>query len=172
MAGQGGLPQVSDLPLVLADRVDVGVGVRRGLRRRLEAVVEITAAKDVGARTPTVDAATPIDVVAGVQTRYGGARLGLGLRYHGHSLPSGERRPSPIAGLVDVTGVTDQALADWLRATGAGAAVPELREGSQRLLSGSPAGVPLPEGARTVPADYAVRSEHQLGFVIVWAWAF
>jgi hypothetical protein len=171
-AGQGAVPRVSDMPLVLADRVDVGVGVRRDLRRRLEAVVEITAALDVGARTPTVDATAPIDVVAGVQTRFGGARLGLGLRYHGHALPSGDRRPSPIAGLVDVTGVTDDVLADWLRAAGAGAVLTDLREGSQRLLSGAPAGVPLPEGARVVPADYAVRSEHQLGFVIVWAWAF
>lgn len=172
MAAQGALPRVSDLPLVLADRVDVGVAARRGLRRRLEAVVEITAALDVGARTPTVDAAAPIDVVAGVQTRFGGARLGLGLRYHGHSLPSGERRPSPIAGVVDVTGVADEVLADWLRAAGAGAVLGDLREGSQRLLSGAPAGVPLPDGARVVPADYAVRSEHQLGFVMVWAWAF
>ena len=172
LAGQGALPQVSDLPLVLPDRVDLGVGLRRTLRPRLAAVVEITTELDAGARTATVDAATPIDVVAGVQARFGGARLGLGLRYHGHSLPSGQRRPSPVAGLVDVTGVTDEVLADWLRATGAGAVVPDLRAGSQRLLSGTPAGVPLPDGARVVPADYTVRSEHQLGFVIVWAWAF
>ena len=26
--------------------------------------------------------------------------------------------------------------------------------------------------ATVVPADYALRSEHQFGFVIVWAWAF
>ena len=73
---------------------------------------------------------------------------------------------------MDVSGVGDEVLADWLAAAGAGAATPHLRAGSQRLVSGAPAGVALPEGARVVPADYAVRSEHQLGFVIVWAWAF
>jgi hypothetical protein len=30
----------------------------------------------------------------------------------------------------------------------------------------------LPAGARLVPADYALRSEHQLGFVLVVGWEF
>jgi hypothetical protein len=135
-------------------------------------VIEATAAAGVGARTPTVDAATPIDVVAGLQLRWSGARLGLGLRYHGHALPSGALRPSPVAGLVDVTDVDEAVLAEWLLGAGAGAAAPHLRAGSQRLLAGAPTGLPLPEGARVVPAEYVVRSEHQLGLVIVCAWAF
>jgi hypothetical protein len=172
LAGAGGDAEVSDLPLVLPDRVELGVGARRALSRRLAAVFEATAALDVGARTPTVDAKTPVDVVAGVQARFGGARLGLGLRYHGHALPSGERRPSPVAGLIDVTGLGDEALADWLTAVGAAPAAPYLRAGSQRLVAGAPADVALPDGARVVPTEYVVRSEHQLGFVVVWAWAF
>jgi hypothetical protein len=171
-AGASGPALVSDQPLALPDRLDLGLGFRQWLRPRLAAVVEATAAADVGARTATVDSATPIDVVAGLQVRFGGARVGLGLRYHGHALPSGDRRPSPLAGLVDVSGVDEAALADWLRAAGAGAAAPHLRAGSQRLLAGAPPGLSLPEGARVVPADYAVRSEHQLGLVIVCAWAF
>jgi hypothetical protein len=135
-------------------------------------VVEAATELGVGARTETVDAATPIDVVAGVQARFGAARLALGLRYHGHALPSGERRPSPVAGLVDVSVVDGAVLADWLLAAGAGGAAPLLRAGTQRMLAGAPPGVPLPEGARVVPADYAVRSEHQVGFVMVWAWGF
>jgi len=172
LSGEGGQPRVSDEPLVLPDRLDLGVAVRRVLRPRLAVVVEATTAVDVGRRTATVDAATPVDVVAGVQARFGGARLGVGLRYHGHSLPSGARRRSPIAGLVDVSGVGGAALAGWLDGVGAGSAVPHLRAGAQRLLVGVPVGVALPEGARVVPADYALRSEHQLGFVVVWAWAF
>ena len=170
--GAGGGAEVSEAPLVLPDRVELGVGARRALSGRLAALLEITTSLDVGGRTPTVDAATPIDVLAGIQARLGGARLGLGLRYHGHALPSGQRRPSPVAGLVDVTGVGDQALADWLAAVGAGPAAPHLRAGSQRLVAGTPADVPLPEGSRVVPDDYAVRSEHQIGFVVVWEWAF
>lgn len=172
MAGPSADARVSDLPLVLPDRVELGVGARRALSRRLAALLEVTTALDAGARTATVDAATPIDVVAGIQARLGGARLGLGLRYHGHALPSGARRPSPVAGLVDVTGVRDQDLADWLAAVGAGSAAPHLRAGSQRLVAGVATDGALPDGARLVPADYLVRSEHQLGFVVVWAWAF
>jgi hypothetical protein len=167
-----GEAHASDQPLDLPDRLDLGLGLRRGLGRRLAAVLEMTAALDVGARTATADAATPVDVIGGVQARFGPARLGLGLRYHGHALPSGERRRSPLPGLVDLSRVPDADLAGWLRLVGAGAAIPSLRPGSQRLLAGVPAGIALPEGARLVPADYVVRSEHQLGFVVVWAWAF
>jgi hypothetical protein len=163
---------VSDQPLVLPDRLDLGLGFRHALRPRLAAVIEATAAADVGARSATVDAATPIDVVAGLQLRLSGARLGLGLRWHGHALPSGALRPSPVAGLVDVSGVDPAVLADWLVGAGAGGAAPHLRAGTQRLLAGAPPGLALPDGARVVPAEYRVRSEHQLGLVIVCGWAF
>jgi hypothetical protein len=172
LTGADGSAAVSDLPLVLPDRVELGVGARRELSRRLSAVLEVTTALDVGGRTATVDATTPVDVLAGIQGRFGRARLGLALRYHGHALPSGERRPSPIAGLIDMTGVGDEALADWLAAVGAAPAAPHMRAGSQRLVAGASVDVPLPEGARVVPEEYVVRSEHQLGFVVVWAWAF
>ena len=170
--GGGGGAVVSDQALELPDRLDLGVALRHRLRSRLAAIVEATAAMDVGARTATVDAITPIDAIAGIQAQFGGARLGLGLRYHGHDLRSGERHRSPVAGLVDVTLVDDAVLADWLLAAGAGGSVPHLRAGSQRLLAGVPPGLTLPGGARVVPPEYAVRSEHQVGFVIVCAWAF
>jgi hypothetical protein len=168
----GGAAAVSDQPLVLPDRLDLGLGFRHAIRPRLAAVIEATAALDAGARTATVDAATPIDVLAGVQLRLGGARLGLGLRYHGHALRSGAERRSPVAGLVDVSDVDEALLREWLLAAGAGAASPHLRAGSQRLLAGAPPGLLLPEGARVVPAEYTVRSEHQLGLVLLCAWAF
>ena len=167
-----GAASVLDEPLRLADRLDRGLGFRHPLGSRLSAVAEVTAAIDVGERTATVDAATAIDAVAGVQARLGGARLGLGVRYHGHALSSGERRPSPVAGLVDVSLVEETALLEWMAAAGAGASAAHLRAGSQKLLAGVPAGLPLPEGARIVPPDYAIRSEHQLGLVAVCAWAF
>ena len=168
LSGEAGAPRVSDEPLALPDRLDLGVALRRVLRPRLALVVEATTALAVGHRTETVDAATPIDVVAGVQARFGGARLGVGLRYHAHSLPSGERRRSPIAGLVDVSAVGDAALLDWLEGVGAGSAAPHLRGGSQRLLAGVPVGATLPEGARVVaPAD-SRWLEHQL-LRVVWA---
>lgn len=162
----------SDRPLELPDCLALDLGIRRALGRRWAAVLEGAAELDVGGRTATVDRDFPLDVVAGVQARLGRARVSLGLRYHGHSPPSGTQRASPVAGLVDVSAVDPEVLVDWLRGAGAAGAVPHLRAGGQRLLAGVPGGLDLPEGARLLPAAYALRSEHQLGFVVVWAWAF
>jgi len=32
--------------------------------------------------------------------------------------------------------------------------------------------LPLPAGARRLPETYRVRSEHQVGFVLLWGWVF
>jgi hypothetical protein len=164
-------PRVEDLSLELPDRIEAGAGLRRAIGERLAAVAEIAAVFEVGARTATVDAAPPLDLLGGVQARLGRARVTAALRYHARSLPSGAVRASPVAGLVDVTDVAPDAQAAWLRAVGAGSAVPSLREGSQRLVAVTNPGT-LPPGARVVPATYSIRSEHQVGFVIAVAFAF
>jgi hypothetical protein len=158
-------------PLDLPDRLEVGIGGRRGLREGLAAVLEASAAWGVGGSTPTVDEAWPLDVLAGLQTRRGGARLTLGLRYHGHALPSGQRRVSPVGGLIDLTAVSDTDLVPYLESVGAAAAVPLLQSRSQRVLAVREVGV-LPAGARGLPGEYGVRSEHQVGFVVALAWVF
>jgi hypothetical protein len=163
---EAGAARVEDLALELPDRVEAGAGVRRALGSRWAAVAEASAVFEVGARTATVDAAPPLDLLGGVQARLGRVRLSAGLRYHARSLPSGEERRSPVAGLVDLTDVDAAAQADYLRAIGAAAALPALRERSQRLLAARNPGA-LPPGARLVPAAYAIRSEHQVGFVIM-----
>ena len=126
---------------------------------------------EVGAQHPDVDAAPPLDVLGGVQARFGPARVTAALRYHARSLPSGDVRVAPVAGLVDITDVAPEAQAAWLRAIGAESAVPSLRERSQRLVAVRNPG-PLPAGARVVPPTYTIRSEHQVGFVIALAFAF
>jgi hypothetical protein len=160
-----------DVPLDLPDRLELGVGARRSLRPGLAAVVEASAAWDVGARTPTLDESWPLDVLAGLQARAGRLRVTAGLRYHGHALPSGERRRSPVGGMIDLTAVRDADLVSYLESVGAGAAAPLLRARSQRVLAVRDAGR-LPPGARVLPAEYGIRSEHQLGFVLAGAWAF
>jgi hypothetical protein len=167
----GASPGVEDLPLDLADRVEVGAGVRHTLGERVAAVAEAAAVFEIGARTPIVDAAPPLDVLGGLQSRFGPVRLTAALRYHARSLPSGDVRPSPVAGLVDITDVAPDAQAAWLRAIGAQSALPSLRERSQRLVAVRNPGA-LPAGARVVPPTYAIRSEHQVGFVIALAVAF
>lgn len=167
--GSGG---AIDRPLSLPDQVDVGLGLRRSLGGRAAAVVELWSVSDVGRRTPVIDATRPLDVLAGLQLRPGRFRLTLGLRYHGHDLPSGALRSAPLAGFIDLTDVAPAALAGYLEAVGAGNALAGLRDRSQRVLVPGRLAAPLPPGARVIPATYRIRSEHQLGFVFVGGWAF
>jgi hypothetical protein len=166
-----GRASVVDLPLDLPDRLEVGIGARRSVSSALAAVVEGSAAFDVGRRTPTVDESWPLDLLAGLQARLGGARFTAGLRYHGHALPSGDRRVSPVGGLIDLTAVADADLVSYLESVGAGASAPLVRSHSQRILAARNTGV-LPAGARVLPTEYGIRSEHQLGFVLVAVWVF
>ena len=167
-----GRARTLERPLDLPDRLDLGFGARYALGRGLAAVAEASAAFDVGSRTAIVDASWPLDVIAGFQARAGGARFSAGLRWHGHAAPSGARRPSPVAGLLDLTDVADADLGAFLEAVGATAAAPFLRTRAQRLLALGASPPALPAGARVVPKDYGIRSEHQLGFVLVAAWEF
>ena len=163
---------VTDEPLILPHRVDLGVGARRVLGRSLAAVGEITTVFDVGHRTRIVDRARPVDVLGGLQFRSKRFRVTAALRDHMHALQSMEVRPSPLAGLVDVTAVSDVDLTRYLYGQGLADAVPMLRLGTHRLLVPAPDGPPLPAGSRVIPATYRIRSEHQLGFLLLWAMTF
>jgi hypothetical protein len=164
---------VVDQSLDLPDRVELGLGGRRRISPRIEAVVEAMTALEVGARTPVLDRAWPADALAGIQVRWAGSRWTLGLRYHGHSPRSGESRAAPLAGAVDLSAVRADDRRTFLDAAGLGPVVPALRPDAQTLLlPGARALPPLPEGARLIPPSYRVRSDHQVGFVIAGAWAF
>jgi hypothetical protein len=163
---------VTDEPLVLPHRVDVGVGVRRVLRPNLAAVGEVTTVFDVGHRTRIVDRARPIDILGGLQYRRRRFRVTAALRDHLHALPSMSIRPSPLAGMVDVTKVDNVDLVRYLSAIGLSDAAPMLRNGVHRLLIPAPGGPPLPPGSRVIPDTYRIRSEHQMGFLLLWAMTF
>ena len=60
----------------------------------------------------------------------------------------------------------------FLEAAGASAAASFLRTRAQRLLVLSRSAPALPAGARVVPQDYGIRSEHPPGFVLLAAWEF
>jgi hypothetical protein len=83
-----------------------------------------------------------------------------------------EMRPSPLAGLVDLTRVTTDDLSVYLQSVSFAGATPFLRSGSHRLLAPPADGPPLPPGARVIPAEYRIRSEHQLGFLLLWSVTF
>jgi hypothetical protein len=94
--------------------------------------------------------------------------VSLGLRDHAHAAASGALRPAPLAGFVDLTDVAPDVLAAFLGVHGVAGALPQLRPGTQRVLAAAVAG-PLPPGARRIPPTYRVRSEHQIGFVLVFS---
>jgi hypothetical protein len=170
---QRGLATATDEPLVLPYRVDVGAGLRRSLGSTFAALGEVTTLFETGRRTEALDRARPVDVLVGLQARRRNLQLTTALRDHRNALPSMEVRQAPLAGLVDLTRASDAATEAYLRAIGFGDALPHLRTGSHRLLVPPPSsGVALPEGARVIPAEYRIRSEHQLGFLFVLSVSF
>lgn len=172
IAASAATATVAEEPLRLPDRLDLGAGARRELSAKLAAVVESKLQLSVGDRTPVLDERAPWDLIAGLQGRFGGGRLLVGLRYHGHSLPSGAERRAPLAGFVDLTDVSDEAARRYLAAIGLGAAGERLRPNVQRAVAPPRANVPLPPAARVIPETYQIRSEHQLGYVLLLGWRF
>jgi hypothetical protein len=164
--------RTDDLPLELPNRLDLGLGVRRVMAPWLAAVLETSASLEVGYRSYALDRITPVDVLAGVQLSRGRLRGALALRYHGNAARTGDVRPSPLAGAVDLTDVAAEPLGDYLRSVGAESALEWLRGRSQRVLLGPPSGVALPPGARVIPEQYLIESEHQIGFMLALGWAF
>jgi hypothetical protein len=163
---------VVDEPLRLPNRLDLGIGARRVLTARLAAVAESTLQLAVGDRTKVLDAIAPLDFLMGLQARVGGLRLVAGLRYHGHDAPSGAERRAPLAGFVDLTDVSDADAQRYLAAIGLGGAVPQLRSNVQRAVAPPRIPAPLPPGARVIAPTYRIRSEHQLGYVLLLGWRF
>jgi hypothetical protein len=163
---------VTDEPLVLPYRLDTGVGVRRVLRPKVAVVAEVTTVFDVGHRTQIVDRARPVDILAGLQFRNKRFQVTAALRDHRNALPSMKVQPSPLAGMVDVTKVTGVDLSRYLADAGLSAAVPMLRPRTHRLVIPVPGGPPLPPGSRVIPDTYRIRSEHQMGFLMLWTMTF
>lgn len=169
---RGGSVVVTDEPLVLPYRWDMGLGVRRDLTGWLSAVGEVTTVLETGRRTTSLDRARPVDLMLGVQLRHKSLQMTAALRDHRNALPSLSVRTSPLAGLVDVTGVGADDLAEYLRQIDFGGAEQHLRPRTHRLLVPPPIDVALPAGARVIPQEYRITSEHQLGFTLIWAVTF
>jgi hypothetical protein len=161
---------VVEEPLRLPSRIEIGAGLRRALSPRVAVVGEAVATMEIyGAKT--LDRVSPLDLLGGVQARYGRMLLTTGLLYAAGSPPSGGQRSSPLAGFVDLSRASDADARGYLQQGGVGGAATHLRPGAQVVTPRVP-GVALPEGARVIPDRYTIVSEHQIGFVFVLGWAF
>jgi hypothetical protein len=162
---------VAKEPLRLPHRMELAAGVRRSVSSHLALVGEMVGSLELAGGTKKLDAAPPLDLLAGIQVRAAGARISLGALYHARALLDGRVRTSPLAGYVDLTRARKEAIGEYLESAGLGAAVPYIRPGVQVAAPLVP-GVPIPEGARLIPDLYTIKSQHQLGFVFVLGWSF
>jgi hypothetical protein len=163
----------TEQPLVLPYRLDAGLGLRRVLRHDLAAVGEVNTVFETGNRTPSVDRARPIDLLAGFQYRWKSLRVTAAFRHHGNALRSMKMQRTPLAGFVDMSQVTVDDLTGYLgRVGGLDDGAPLLRPGVHRLLSPPVDGPELPPGARVIPDSYRIRSEHQFGFLMLFGLRF
>jgi len=169
---RGGSLVVTDEPLLLPYRLDVGFGVRRTLGRSFAAVGEATTVFETGRRTTSLDRARPLDILLGLQFRHKAFQMTAAVRDHRNALPPERVRRSPLAGLVDVTRVSADDLSEYLREVGFAGAETHLRPRTHRLLVPPPIDLPLPPGSRVIPDEYRITSEHQLGFTLIWALSF
>jgi hypothetical protein len=157
-------------PLDLPSRIELGGGLRRRLSPHIALVGELVATMEVyGAET--LDRVSPLDLLGGLQARFGRVRLTTGVLYAGGSPPSGVVRPSPLAGFVDLSGSTPEDARAYLQQGGLGGAGAQLRPGVQLATPLVP-GATLPVGARVIPDTYTIVSEHQLGYVFLVGLAF
>jgi hypothetical protein len=167
----GGTTTVTDWPLELPDRVDLGFGARRTLRPNLALLAELVKTSEVGARTPVVSAPGPLDALAGAQLRRGRAQLTFAVRHHVNSIAPLASRPWSLGGLADLSRVSEAELSAYLSSIGAAGVLPHLRHRSQRALL-YPAGPPLPPETLLLPRDYELRAHGRLAALVLFSWTF
>jgi len=159
----GGAVQVVQTPVGIGNRGEIGFAWVRALTESLAATIEARARKEfVG--DDRIDAVSPVDVMIGVQRRWGRFTLSASLLNHFRALPSGERRANPLAGGIDLSNVSPAERTLFLVRNGLGSLAGDMRDGVHTVVMGLPAAA-LPEGAFRIDPTYNIRSEHNLGYI-------
>jgi hypothetical protein len=162
---------LTEEPLRLPDLLRIGFGIRWQFRPAVAAVGELSTDRYVGTHTEVLDLSPPVDLIAGVQLTMARTSITAGIRYNASAPRSGEIRTSPLGGSIVLSDVDVDTAAEYLESLNLGQTVPLLRGNSQKLLR-APVSGSLPEGVWIVPAEYSVRSEHQIGFLLFVGWRF
>jgi hypothetical protein len=168
----GGGAQGTAAAFHLASRLHLGLGFRHVLKPSVALVGEITKVVGIGSHTPVYTAAGPLDVTLGSQLRRGRFHLTVGVRYHANSVPAFRTRPSPFAGMADLTSVAPNERDAYLDAIGADNAIPYVRDRAQIVAAIPAHAPPLPEGARVLPPVFTVQSHDRIASTLVLGWSF
>jgi hypothetical protein len=160
------------MPILLASRLQLGLGFRHVLKPSVALVAELTKVAPFGEHSVAFEAPGPLDLSAGAQLRWRGLHLTLGVRYHANSIASFGTHPNPFGGMTDLTGVEPGARDAYLTAIGAGPSIPYIRDRSQIAVFTPANGPPLPEGALVLPPIYTVRSHDRIASLLVLGWSF
>lgn len=161
----GGAGTVTDLPLKLANRVQLGVGIRHDLVLRMSVMAEATRTLFVGDRTPALAQQAPLDLLGGIQFRFGPGHITMGLRFHSNSVPPRTTLAFPLGGLADMTNVSAADRERYLTAIGAASAIPYIRDRTTLTMAFPDQRVPLPPESRIIPFDYLLRSHGHVAYV-------
>ena len=147
----------------IGNRLDLGLAWIRPITDSLAGAVELRASKEfVGEER--IDAISPVDVTLGLQKAFGRFTLSASLLRHFRSLPSGASRDNPLAGAIDLSNVSVVDRNAFLARVGLGPAVEKLRDGAHIVAVGVTSAT-LPAGAVRIAPTYAVRSEHNIGYI-------
>jgi hypothetical protein len=154
---------VEDLPIRRPYFVQSGLGLGLRVWRGLSLLAEASGWNTVGGHTPMQSDSDASDVLGGLELRLGGLTLSLGLRQHLSPQPDGMSLPTgPLAGAVDLSGLSEGAQAAALAALGAR----DHRPYANLVVMGWPDALPLPPGASRLPDQYATHTKGNTGFLI------
>jgi hypothetical protein len=155
---------VTQLHLDRPDFVRLAGGARFRKSKRTSWIAELYHLGPIGPRTPTLESVGATDALLGLQLDVWRFTFIAGVRQHLFSPPDHALRPTgALEGAVDLSGVSREHQREYLNAVGA---APFYEPGNSSLLvTGVPADVPLPDGARRLPDTYVTRTKGNVGTI-------
>jgi hypothetical protein len=160
---------VQEAPIVRPNFVHAGLGARFRAWRRVWAVAEWSGWGPFGDRTPMQSESGASDLLAGVLVPAGNATFALGVRWHLRAQAHGlVLSTGPLAGALDLSNVDADARAAFLDSFG----VTEQRHGANLVVTGFPAGVSLPDGARYIDETYETATQGNIGLAFRLSFRF
>lgn len=161
----------SPVHLKRPDFVRTAFGARYQRSTRLAWLAELYHLGAIGPRTPSIDSVGATDALLGLEITVRRFTLTAGIRQHMFSPPDHALRPTgQLSGAVDLTGVATDAQQAYLASIGVSAS--DRNPERSLVVTGAPADIPLPEGARRLPDTYVTRTKGNVGTIFLVGFRF